>query len=223
MLSRGLLESELLPAVIAHELGHLNSSDGNVTAAINRLIINPPPLRGRQTPPAASAPVIVTSEWAMLGITFFGAFLWAIRKVVGFAQGGFALRILAPFWGSYWREREYTADQYAASLGQAEELADFLEIHALIHDHPVPLIWLTEHTHPPTELRIDKLRNHTPAAVQIAPGSEPVKAAPTGPPTAGPDGPAWTEPDPSAGRALTSAGKTLPTFSHTDIGKDASR
>ena len=67
---------------------------------------------------------------------------------------------------SYWREREYTADQYAAALGQAEELADFLEIHALIHDHPVPLIWLTEHTHPPTELRIDKLRNTRRSAVQ---------------------------------------------------------
>jgi hypothetical protein len=36
--------------------------------------------------------------------------------------------------------REYKADEYAASLGQAEELADFLEIHALIHDHPVPFI-----------------------------------------------------------------------------------
>jgi hypothetical protein len=28
----------------------------------------------------------------------------------------------------------------------------------LIHDHPVPFIWLTEHTHPPAELRIDRLR-----------------------------------------------------------------
>jgi len=36
-------------------------------------------------------------------------------------------------------------------------------MHALINDHPVPFIWLTEHTHPPTELRIDKLRktSHT--------------------------------------------------------------
>lgn len=51
------------------------------------------------------------------------------------------------------------ADAYAAQLGQADELADFLETHALIHDYPIPYIWLTEHTHPPTELRIDKLRN----------------------------------------------------------------
>ena len=26
-----------------------------------------------------------------------------------------------------------------------------------MHDHPVPFIWLTEHTHPPTELRIQAL------------------------------------------------------------------
>jgi Zn-dependent protease with chaperone function len=70
-------------------------------------------------------------------------------------------------WGSYWREREYLADGYAASVGQAHELADFLELHALVHDHPVPFIWLTEHTHPPTELRIDRLRE---AAHPIARG-----------------------------------------------------
>jgi hypothetical protein len=44
----------------------------------------------------------------------------------------------------------------------------------------------------------------------VAPGSEPVKAAPTGP-LRGPDGLTLTEPDPSAERSLTSAGpKALP-------------
>src|SRR5580704_9020435 len=43
MLSRGLLENEQLPAVLAHELGHLATSDGKLTAAINGLIINPLP------------------------------------------------------------------------------------------------------------------------------------------------------------------------------------
>ena len=179
MLSRGLIESEFLTAVIAHELGHLNTSDGKLTAAINRLIVNPLPLRHRQKQPGERPGVLVVSDRLLLGTTFFGAFIWLVRKLVGFAQGGLALRVLAPFWGSYWREREYIADQLAAALGQAEELADFLEIHALIHDHPVPLIWLTEHTHPPTELRIDRLRKHTPATTQIAPGPEPVKAVPT--------------------------------------------
>ncbi len=67
----------------------------------------------------------------------------------------------APYGAATGATREYHADQYAASLGQAEELADFLEVHALIHDNPIPFLWLTEHTHPPTELRIDRLRTGT--------------------------------------------------------------
>ena len=68
------------------------------------------------------------------------------------------LWLLHPLWGHRWRKNEYTADQYAASLGLAEELADFLETNALIYDQPVPFAWLTPHTHPATELRIDRLR-----------------------------------------------------------------
>ena len=82
-----------------------------------------------------------------------------------------------PRMGRYWRTREYHADQYAAGLGQADELADFLEIHALIHDNPIPFLWLTEHTHPPTELRIDRLRATTPATTNAAPDAESEAAA----------------------------------------------
>jgi Zn-dependent protease with chaperone function len=164
MLSRGLLESDHLPAVLAHELGHLATPDGKLTAAINRLLIHPP---ARSTEPqeaeASRDVVLLARERIVLGFLGIRAVFWLIRKSISFAKGGLGLRITAPAWGSYWREREYTADQYAAQLGQADELADFLEIHALIHDHPVPLIWLTEHTHPPTELRIDKLRKATQA------------------------------------------------------------
>jgi len=210
MLSRGLLENEFLPAVLAHELGHLNTSDGKLTAAINRLIIRPLRREGKQqTQPRT---VFLANDRVLLTITAIGALLWLLRATFRFSRGGLGLQIAAPFWGSYWREREYAADHYAARLGQAEELADFLEIHALIHDHPVPFIWLTEHTHPPTELRIDKLRKASLRSALVAPGSEPVKAAPAGPPTAGPDGPALTEPDPSAERSLRSAGMALPTF-----------
>ena len=46
-LSRGRLESDHLPAVLAHELGHLASTDGRLTAALNRLVIHPPPTTRR--------------------------------------------------------------------------------------------------------------------------------------------------------------------------------
>jgi len=197
MLSRGLLESDYLPAVLAHELGHLATSDGKLTAALNRLIVRP--FAGaREERPRERTRFAVTSDQMLLTVTFLGALLWLVRALFRFVQGGLGLQLLGAAWGSYWREREYLADRHAAQLGQAEELADFLEIHALIHDHPVPFIWLSEHTHPPSELRIDRLRKAGQQAVAVAPGSEPVKAAPTGPPAAGPDGPALTEPAPSA-------------------------
>ena len=164
MLSRGLLESDHLPAVLAHELGHLATPDGRLTAAISRLILIPPrPSRqtqdgegGQDTAPQVHA---ILSERILLTILGIRLLLWLVRKTLKFINGGFGLRLVGPLLGAYWRGREYKADRYAAGLGQADDLADFLENHALIHDHPIPYIWLTQHTHPPTELRIDKLRN----------------------------------------------------------------
>ena len=55
--------------------------------------------------------------------------------------------------------REYVADQYAKQLGYGEEFADYLEEYGLFYDRPVPFVWLTLQTHPPVELRIDRLRD----------------------------------------------------------------
>ncbi len=84
-----------------------------------------------------------------------------------------ALKLTAPLWGRYWRGREYAADQYAAELGQADELADFLEIHALINDHPDPVHLAHRTPHPPTELRIDRLRNYTHEQPLLEPAQPP--------------------------------------------------
>ncbi len=163
MLSRGILESEHLPAVIAHELGHLTSTDGRLTAAINRMVPIPPRIGtpNIQTQPEPEhAHSRADQDPHHQGLLLM--MLWLLFKLLLLlARGGLALWLTRPLWGIYWREREYKADAYAADLGQAEELADFLDLHALIHDQPVPFIWLTEHTHPPTELRIDRLRAHT--------------------------------------------------------------
>ena len=185
MLSRGLLESEHLPAVLAHELWHLASTDARLTTALNRLVVFCSPFGAtaeendeqppeREAPKKYEQPPLYTGEWLGSSDQLWPWFLYYVAKpfikAVKFARGGLGLRIVGPTLAVYWRQREYKADQYAASLGQADELADFLEIHALIHDHPVPFIWLTEHTHPPTELRIDRLRGaaHTPALAEHA-------------------------------------------------------
>jgi Zn-dependent protease with chaperone function len=128
MLSHALMESEHLTAVLAHELGHVNSSDGRLSAAVNRVLIR----RGRGR---ASRTLVLR-----------------------LACGGCGLKLAARAFGAYWRAREYAADAYAARLGQGEELADFLEVHALILDQPIPSRWSAKHTHPPSELRIERLR-----------------------------------------------------------------
>jgi Zn-dependent protease with chaperone function len=190
MVSRGLLETDHVAAVLAHELGHLASPDARLTTALNRLIVFSTPFRagaaaGRSRPQMELVPRLqytprpATDVFGLEpGLTqaLFG-FLRFLFIVSLFAKGGLGLWLTGPVWGRYWREREYKADQYAASLGQAEELADFLEVHALIHDNPIPFLWLTEHTHPATELRIDRLRTTTPATTDAAPDAESEAAA----------------------------------------------
>ena len=74
-----------------------------------------------------------------------------------FLRGGLGVRLLGPAWAVWWREREYAADHYAKNLGYGEELAEYLEEGPLFFDRPVPFIWASLHTHPPVELRIDRL------------------------------------------------------------------
>jgi Zn-dependent protease with chaperone function len=131
MLTRGLLESGYLQGVLAHELGHLNSSDARLTAALYRLT-TPPRKQVRR----------------------------GLRTITLIATGGLAVMLTRAPWGAYWRAREHHADHYAANLGQAENLAQFLETEALDNDLPVPFIWLTDKSHPFTEHRIDKLQHH---------------------------------------------------------------
>jgi Zn-dependent protease with chaperone function len=131
MLSRGLLESAHLPAVIAHELGHLNSSDARLTAALHRMTTAPRKELGR-----------------------------GFRTLGLLVSGGVVMQATQAPWAAYWRSREHQADLYAARLGQGQDLAQFLEINALENDLPVPFMWLTETSHPFTEHRIDRLEHH---------------------------------------------------------------
>ncbi len=96
--TRALLDSSTPQATIAHELGHLNSSDARVSAAVNRLIIPP------RDPVVPIFPIL---GWLL--------------------SGRAALSVMSVPWAMYWRRREGFADAYAARLGQGPGLADFLE------------------------------------------------------------------------------------------------
>jgi Zn-dependent protease with chaperone function len=73
-----------------------------------------------------------------------------------------------------WQRQEYEADSWAASIGWAPELAEFLQTHVLELDHPIPLEVLSSHSHPPTELRIDKLRQSPQTPPPSTPATAPV-------------------------------------------------
>ena len=93
-----MLESPALTPTLAHELGHLNSSDARVSAAVNRLIIPP------HDPSVPIFPIL-------------GSLL----------SGRMTMSLMSIPWAMYWRRREGFADAYAARLGQGPGLADFLE------------------------------------------------------------------------------------------------
>ena len=140
MLSSGLLESEHLTAALAHQMGHLQGLDARMTLALSRLLFKP---IWRQTP---RRPGRRTFARLLLGMA--GQLL----------RGGMALHVTAPAWAKLWRDAEFEADAFAAGLGWAGPLADFLQEHELRNDHPIPLVALSAHTHPPVEHRIERLR-----------------------------------------------------------------
>jgi heat shock protein HtpX/STE24 endopeptidase len=129
MLTRGLLDSPFLAAVLAHELGHLNSSDGRVTAAVYR--ITTPPRQPEEYP-------LKTISWLI--------------------SGRVAMAPMRAPWAMYWRRREARADEYAAKLGQGEALAAYLDAYGLGGDLPTPFKAFGESSHPWTEHRIEGLQ-----------------------------------------------------------------
>lgn len=156
MLSRGLLATPLeLEAVLAHELGHVNTLDGRLTEALGRLVV-----WGDPVGPGMGYADYIELTAGRGGLVLFGAgrlLRAGLRLLLYVMGGGVSLLLLQPVWASYWRRREFAADRYAAGLGVGEDLARFLEGHALFFDLPVPFLWLSDHAHPPVELRLDRL------------------------------------------------------------------
>jgi hypothetical protein len=148
IINRTVFDGEYLAAVIAHELGHLNSMDVRVSCAANRLAS-----LARLTEPMRTGATEERQSGQQLGC------LWAlVMLIVRGCSGGLQTTMMGPAWASWWRLREYAADDYAARLGQAEELARFLDENVLLYDVPIRFVWMTTQSHPPTALRIERLR-----------------------------------------------------------------
>jgi Zn-dependent protease with chaperone function len=150
ILSRALIECDALAAVIGHELCHVNTLDGRLTEALNRLSLWDDPLSF--SPSEGERPSEVARNPDPRG-----AIPWALMRLIAQLTGGtVGLRLLAPAWAAYWRSREYAADSYAGSLGQAEDLASYLRDQEQALDVPATGIF-NERQHPPVALRIERL------------------------------------------------------------------
>ncbi len=152
VLTRRLVESPSLPAVLAHELGHANTLDGRLREALARLELWGDPL-GMPRPPRGSE-LRFEADSDRRGALLWGLMRWTLRL----AGGGDARRLLGWLWAAHWRSREYAADAYAASLGQGGELARFLTDQGLPFDAPQPGVLFRFDEHPPVALRLDRLQ-----------------------------------------------------------------
>lgn len=132
---RGLLESPYAAAVIAHELGHLRSSDAHLTSALNLLLLTP------MLTPA------IRPLWSLP----FRGLLWI-------ASGQAVFWLTGNSWEMYWRSREFAADAYAARLGQADILAETLELESLPHERSIRNMRFSRASHPYTKPRIARLQ-----------------------------------------------------------------
>lgn len=167
---RELFEHAGLAGVVAHELGHHNSLDGRLSAAIFGLTL---PggflitymLLGVLQWVAYGAFMLMlglfVAVFLLMGLnvwgflrSLFGISVTVARFTIIFAVGGVGTALLRSLWRSYFVEREYAADAYAARLGHAHSLIHFFE-REVLSDVSVP--WYTQPTHPPTTRRIAAL------------------------------------------------------------------
>lgn len=127
---RGLIDSEYLEPILAHELGHLYHGDGRLALARRRLV--PPPFSLVSFEGGGCLPIL---------LTLFG--------------GGAGLWLTGPAWNRYWRKREFLADRFAFECGQATALIEFLELNQF-YDVAVPF-GVFRRDHPHDEERISEL------------------------------------------------------------------
>jgi Zn-dependent protease with chaperone function len=156
--TRELINSSHLAAVVAHELGHFNSADSRLILANQRFIL-PFAFLLKQI----DQKIIVPGMWIVTGLTqeqysprtdyLISLLVLMLSFIFSLMAGGFGLLVLNPLWVWYWRQREYDADHFAAECGMAQPLVDYLEQHQYF-DVAQPFFLSA---HPYTELRIDRL------------------------------------------------------------------
>ncbi|MDP9312048.1 MAG: M48 family metalloprotease [Chloroflexota bacterium] len=151
LLSETTASAHLL-GVIAHQLGHRNSLDGRLTLALRRLVLPPVYWISRTLGTIAPGTIVTTISRGSSGCVFGGVMLVG-AVLLALAGGGLGVLLLTPVWATYWRQREFAADQFARQLECDGPLIEYLRRYTL-HDVASPYFLSSA---PANELRIDRL------------------------------------------------------------------
>jgi hypothetical protein len=156
-LTRELIKSPYLTPLLASEYSRLNSWDGLLTLALRRFVLPPIYFLTKLGNPLQVVKVVkdVTPKGdpaAGGGLSCMAVIGWIVLFLAG---GGLGVRILNPLWARFWRQRVFAADYFAARLGQASGMIEYLERYEFF-DVAVPFF---NSQQPPVELRIDRLND----------------------------------------------------------------
>lgn len=170
--TRQLLRSKHLTALLAHELGFVNAISGRMVLALRRLVVPPIYLLSYALRQLAPGNLPITSTSTSGGYAA-AVTAWVVSALLAAAGGGLGEFVLYPLWVGFWRTQVYEADRFAAELGFAQGLIDYLEQHEFF-DVAVPYFFTPE---PYVELRIDELMRYQrtsisqtiPVTAQLAP------------------------------------------------------
>lgn len=147
VVSRPLVESDFLRAVLAHELCHVNFYDARVCQALSRLVIWGDPFRPSE------------KEQHQRVTGFVTLVIWAHRWLFRIAGGRWLLNFppLKAAWAAYFRKCEIAADAFAARAGQGPALARYLKAHAQQLEQPNPRLVFNLREYEPVAHRIARL------------------------------------------------------------------
>lgn len=154
-ISSGAVQSEALRVILAHEIGHLDNDDGRVVLALRRMVFVPFQLflaGVRKYSTNAANPKPELREFEAMEVFYFlmNKLLFVLCALWG---GGLGVWLASWHWAKFFRETDYKADAFVASLGYKDQLIEYLE-QGKFYDTAVPYMagW-----HPANELRIDHL------------------------------------------------------------------
>jgi Zn-dependent protease with chaperone function len=161
-ITRGLINSEYLGALIAHEVGNLAHGDGRQLKALRNFVypffqhisvstLRTAPGTNFQPPATEGAREVVVVDGELQ--QFISLSTQILLFLLSFSLGGFGVMILSPFWAKWFRERDYLADRVVKDLGYEYQLIDYLETYGQMETAvPYSQRWTQW-----SELRIDRL------------------------------------------------------------------